>query len=189
MNQLFYNIAGGIVHQIRREKRTTISEISSKIEIGFISIFLLKARVLNFTILKQKKFKITFKGWNRPDCLLLGFTRVSFWQNLLHFTLGQWSESWRRWCRALFRCFSLFLPHLRTQAREKWSQNCLLFGTGGPSLCLYPLLPRNIIFCPVLTMAARAKKKSGEAICSRHQRALSRFWAVLCTLNLIACLC
>jgi len=27
MNQLLYNIAGGIVHQIRREKRTTISEV------------------------------------------------------------------------------------------------------------------------------------------------------------------
>ena len=27
MNQLFYNIAGGIVHKIRREKRTTISEV------------------------------------------------------------------------------------------------------------------------------------------------------------------
>jgi len=26
MNQLIYNTAGGIVHQIRREKRTTISE-------------------------------------------------------------------------------------------------------------------------------------------------------------------
>ena len=27
MNQLFYNIAYGIVHQIRREKRTTILEV------------------------------------------------------------------------------------------------------------------------------------------------------------------
>ena len=27
MNQLFYNIAGGIVDQIRREKRTAISEV------------------------------------------------------------------------------------------------------------------------------------------------------------------
>ena len=27
MNQLFSNIAGGIVHQVRREKRTTISEV------------------------------------------------------------------------------------------------------------------------------------------------------------------
>ena len=58
----------------------------------------------------------------------------------------------------LFRCFSLFLPHLRTVAEEKRSQNCLRFGTGGPSLCLCPLLSRNIIFSPVLTMAARAKK-------------------------------
>ena len=27
MNQLFYKVAGGIVHQIRRGKRTTISEV------------------------------------------------------------------------------------------------------------------------------------------------------------------
>ena len=27
MNQLFYNIAGGIEHQIRREKQTTILEV------------------------------------------------------------------------------------------------------------------------------------------------------------------
>ena len=59
----------------------------------------------------------------------------------------------------LFRCFSLFLPHLRTLAQEKRSQNCLRFGTGGPSLCLYPLLSRNIVFSPALAMAARAKKQ------------------------------
>ena len=53
----------------------------------------------------------------------------------------------------LFRCFSLFLPHLRTLAQEKRSQNCLRFGTGGPSLSLYAL-----IFFHALTMAARAKK-------------------------------
>ena len=54
----------------------------------------------------------------------------------------------------LFRCFSLFLPHLRTLAQGKRSENCLRFGTGGPSLCLYPLLSRNILFFPALTMAA-----------------------------------
>ena len=65
MNQLFYNIAGGIVHQIRREKRTTISEVivRGKRNIkqngnGFISIFLLKARVLNLTILKQRNLSL-----------------------------------------------------------------------------------------------------------------------------------
>ena len=41
--------------------------------------------------------------------------------------------------------FSLFLPHLRTLAQEKRSENYLPFGTGGPSLCLYPLLSRNIV--------------------------------------------
>ena len=59
----------------------------------------------------------------------------------------------------LFHCFSLFLPHLRTLAREQRPENRLRFGTGGPILCLYSLLFRNIIFCSVLTMAARAKTK------------------------------
>ena len=54
---------------------------------------------------------------------------------------------------------SLFLPHLRTLAQGKRSENCLRFGTGGPSLCLYPLLSWNILSFPALTMAARAKKK------------------------------
>ena len=76
----------------------------------------------------------------------------------------------------LFRYFSLFLPYLRTLAQGKRSENWLRFGTGGPSLCLYPLLSRNILFFPALTMAARAKKKiSGEVICSRYQRVLSGF--------------
>ena len=34
-----------------------------------------------------------------------------------------------------FRCFSLFLPHLRTITQEKRLPDCLRFGTGGPSLC------------------------------------------------------
>ena len=57
-----------------------------------------------------------------------------------------------------FHCFSLFLPDLRTLTQEKRSQNCLRFGTGWQSLCLYPLLSRNIIFFPVLTIAVRTKK-------------------------------
>ena len=60
---------------------------------------------------------------------------------------------------ASFRCFSLFLPHLRTLAQEERSQNCLRFGTGGPSLCLYSLLSRNIIFFPELNMATRSSGK------------------------------
>ena len=63
------------MHQIRREKRTTISEVIvsavseklSKIGIGFISNFLLKARALFYRLV----------------CHLFGFTRMSFCQNLL----------------------------------------------------------------------------------------------------------
>ena len=105
MNQLFYNIAGGIVHQIRREKRTVKRIVTAQM----------------------------------PSLL--------------------------------FRCFSLFLPHLRTLAQEKRSQNCLRFRTGGTSLCLYPLLSRNIIFSPALTMAARAKKT--KILAKRFAHAIS----------------
>ena len=59
----------------------------------------------------------------------------------------------------LFRYFSLFLPHLGTLAQGKRSENWPRFGTGGLSLCLYPLLSQNILFPPALTMAACAKKK------------------------------
>ena len=68
MNQLFYNIAGGIVHQIRREKQTTISEVivRGKRNIKqrnwfFISNFLLEARVLYLTILKRKTLSLPLK--------------------------------------------------------------------------------------------------------------------------------
>ena len=37
-----------------------------------------------------------------------------------------------------FSLFSLFLPHLRTLAHEKRSENCVCFGTGG--LSPYPSL-------------------------------------------------
>ena len=125
MNQLFYYIAGGIVHQIRREKRTAISEV-------------------------------IFRGkWNIK-------------QN--------------------FRCFSLFLPHLRTLTQEKRSQNCLRFGTGGPSLCLYPLLSRNAIFFRALAMTAREKNKTFLAKQFAHAISghyISGFWARLRKLNVI----
>ena len=122
MNQLFYNIAGGIVHQIQREKRTTTSEV-----------------IVAFHPRTVKRIVTALM----PSLL--------------------------------FRCFSLFLPHLRTLAQEKRSQNCLRFGTGGPSRCLYPLLSRKYDIFPPLTMVARAKKNSGEAIFSRYQHALLGF--------------
>ena len=60
------------MHKIRLEKRTTISEVIvrgkremlskiNKIGIGFISIFLLKARVSYLTILKRKNVSLPLK--------------------------------------------------------------------------------------------------------------------------------
>ena len=112
MNQLFYNIASGIVRQIRRENI-------------------------------------------RSDCSVKRFV-TALMPSLL------------------FRCFSLFLPHLRTLAQEERSQNCLRFGTGGPSLCFYQLLSPNIIFFPTLTTAARAKKK--KILANRFADAISEHY-------------
>ena len=100
----------------------------------------------------------------------------------MHFTLGQWSESWPPSLipNFLFHCFSLFLPHLRTLAHEKRSENCLRFATSGASLYLYPLLKRNITF------SSREKKilaKSFAHAISEHHRDFEHayvYWIWLC---------
>ena len=92
MNQLFYNIAGGIVQKIRRQKRT-ISEVIvrgrreilskiNKIRIGFISIFLLKARVSYLTILKQKNLSLSLK-YETVQFVICLVLPVSFCQNCI----------------------------------------------------------------------------------------------------------
>ena len=123
----------------------------------------MKARVLYLTVLKRKKCKLNFTGWNRPVCHLFGFTSV-----FLSKFFASHPRRVKRIVTALmpillFCCFSLFLPHLRTLAQEERWENFFRFGTGGPTLCLYPLLSRNIIFFLALTMAARAKNYYGEA--------------------------
>ena len=71
MNQLFYNITGKIVHQIQREKRTTISvvivpgkrNIKQNRNWFYFNFFLFKARVLYcFNKFKTEKFKRAFEG-------------------------------------------------------------------------------------------------------------------------------
>ena len=68
MNQLFYNIAGGIVHQIRRDKRTTISEVIvrrkriKQYETCFYFIFSVESSSFKLNNFKTEKFTLTFKG-------------------------------------------------------------------------------------------------------------------------------
>ena len=122
---MFYNIAGGIEHQIRREKRTTISEVSVRVKQNIKSLmqnrnwfyfeFSVESSSFIFSSFKTETFKLTFEGWNRPVCHLFGFTRVSPSVKICCISHS------KRIVMALmpsllFRCFSLFLPHLRTLA-------------------------------------------------------------------------
>ena len=85
------------MHKIQREKRTTISEVFvrgrreilskiNKIGIGFISIFLLKARVSYLTILKRKILSLPLKGETDqfviclPECLSV---KIAFYPRTL----------------------------------------------------------------------------------------------------------
>ena len=50
-----------------------------------------------------------------------------------------------------FPWFFSFSALFKNSSLGKRSENCLRFGTGGPSLFLYLLLSRNILFFPALT--------------------------------------
>ena len=151
------------MHQIRREKRPTISELivrGKRIKHnGNRFYFNFFVESLSFKLnnsVKWKNLRSPLKVETNqfvfclvlPECLSVKICCIS----------PSDSEANRDGSNAESP-FPLFFSLLRTLAREKRSESCLRFGTGGPSLCLYLLLSRNIIFCPALTMAARAKRK------------------------------
>ena len=107
--------------------------------IGFISISLLKARVLNLKISKICLVLPESLSAVKICCILSSDSEAN--------RDGSDAES----------LFPLFFSLLRTLAREQRWENCPRW----PSLCLYLLFSQNIIFYPALTMAARAKKNSG----------------------------
>ena len=110
-----------------------VSEIN-KIGTGFISIFLLKARVSYLTILKRKNLSLPFKDETDQfvTCLVL--------PKCLSVKIAFHPRTVKRMVMApmpslLFRCFSLFLSHLRTLAQEKRSEIVFVFGlVGGVSV-------------------------------------------------------
>ena len=171
MNQLFYIIAGEILHQIRHEKRTTISEVivrgkrnithANKIGIGFIINFLLKARVLYLITLKWKNLSLPLKVETDQLVICLVFTsRITPFESEANRDGTDVESPFQ-----LF--FFLFLPRLRTLAQVKRSENCVRSGTGGLSLCLHPLLSRNIIFFPAKTKSQA--KRFAHAISVHYQ--------------------
>ena len=140
-----------------------VSEIN-KIGIGFISIFLLKARVSYLTISKRKNLSLPLKDETDqfvtclvlPECLSV---KIAFHLRTVKRIVMAPMPSF------LFRCFSLFLPHLRTLAHEKRPVNLSSF--------LEPV--GRVSVCSHNSGRSREKIIPGEAISSRHQRALSDF--------------
>ena len=135
-----------------------VSELST-MRTGFISIFLLKARVLNLTISKRKNLSLPLKVETDqfviclvlPECLSVKICCIS----------SSNSEANRDGADAEspFPLFFSFSASFKNSSPREKVGNCLRFETGGWSLCFYPLWSRNIwIFFPTLTMAARAKK-------------------------------
>ena len=132
-----------------------VSEIN-KIRIGFISTFLLKARVSYLTITKRKNLSLPLKDETDQfvTCLVL--------PECLSVKIAFHPRTVKRIVMAPmpFPLFFSFSASFKNSSPREKVGNCLRFGTGGWSLCFYPSLSRNIwIFFPTLTMAARAKKK------------------------------
>ena len=113
-----------------------VSEIN-KIGIGFISIFLFKARVSFLTISKRRSLSLPLKDeidqfvtcLILPECLAV---KIAFHPRTVKRIVMAPKLS------LLFRCFSLFLPHLRTLAREKRSEIVFVLGlVGGVSVSIH----------------------------------------------------
>ena len=113
MNQLFYNIAGGIVHQIHHEKRTTISEV----------IIRVSENEAKFPLFSS--FSASFKNSNPRE------------------NIAKLSSFWDWWAESLF--VSIIVAKY------------------------------NIFPCTNNGCLREKQKISGEAICSRYQRALLGF--------------
>ena len=120
----------------------------------------MKARVSYLTISKRKNLSLPLKDETDqfvtclvlPECLSV---KIAFHPRTVKRIVMAPMLS------LLFRCFSLFLPHLRTLAQEKRSKIVFVLGLmGGVSVSIHYCREISVgIFFPTLTMAARAKKK------------------------------
>ena len=128
------------MHQIRREKRPKISEVIVRGKRNkhngnwFNFNFSVESSSFKLNNFKSEKITLTFKVETDqfvfclvlPECLSVKICCISPSDSEVNRD-GSDAES----------PFPLFFSLLRTLAREKRSENCLRFGTGGPSLCLY----------------------------------------------------
>ena len=97
----------------------------NKIGIGFISIFLLK----NLSLPLKDETDQFVTCLVLPECL---YVKIAFHPRTVKRIVMAPMPS------LLFRCFSLFLPHLRTLAQEKRSEIVFVLGlVGGVSVSIH----------------------------------------------------
>ena len=135
MNQLFYNIAGGIVHQIRREKRTITTHFSNSQSGGQTMVVFSPERNEPFTEMQN-----TEMGCDCDCCISLD------------------CEANRDGADAeppfpLFFSFSA-----SSSPREKVAKLSSFRDSGGPSLCSHYIVTKYNIFLRASNDRSREKK-------------------------------
>ena len=166
-----------------------VSEIN-KIGIGFISIFFLKARVSYLTISKRKNLSLPLKDETDqfvtclvlPECLSV---KIAFHPRTVKRIVMAPMPS------LLFRCFSLFLPHLRTLAQEKRSEMSF-WDWWVESLFLSIIVAKYLnIFPHANNGRSREKKKfwQSDLLTPSARECTIEIWSTRSLLNLIASLC
>ena len=149
-----------------------VSEMLSKIGIGFISNLLLKARVSYLTILKWNNFSLPFKVETDQFVICLVLPECLSVQICCIFTLREWSESWRRWWQVSFSVvFSASFKNSRALPKRKGWKSVFVLGLVG-RVSDYPLLSQNIIFPPANNGCSREKilpKRFAHAISVHYQ--------------------
>ena len=107
--------------------------------------FSVESSSFTFNNSKTEKFKLTFEGLNRPVCHFFWFHQSVFLSKFAAFH----PRTVKRIVTALdtespFSLFFSFSASLKNSSPREKVGNCLRFGTGGWTLCFYPLWSRNI---------------------------------------------
>ena len=131
-----------------------VSELS-KMGIGFTSISLLKARVLNLTISKQKALRLPLKV-----CLLFGFTRVSLSKFVAFHPLTVKQIVTVLMPSLLFRCFFTLSAWFKNSSpREKVGKLSSFWDRWAESLFVSIIVPKYNILPRANNGRSREKTK------------------------------
>ena len=128
---------------------------------------------------KTEKFKLTFEGWNRPVCNLMVLpeclsVKIAFHPRTVKRIVVAPMPS------LLFRCFFLFLPHLRTLAQEKRSEIAFVLGLGGESLFLSIIVARYLnVFPQANDGRSREKKNFWQSDLLAQSECTIEIWSTL----------